>query len=137
MFAPRIGLIAAALLVTSPFFLMNAANFMSHNTAMLYLLASLVCLLHRERRPVLFGALAGVAFGLLFNTRPLTAPSLVPAFGVLLMVPLVERARRREGAVTAAAFVCGGLVMLGAYLLYNYGTTGEFLSSGYQSSGDP
>ena len=40
----RVAIIAAVLLATSPFFIMNASNFMSHNTAGFFLLASLAAL---------------------------------------------------------------------------------------------
>ncbi|HLF79502.1 MAG TPA: glycosyltransferase family 39 protein, partial [Dehalococcoidia bacterium] len=43
----RTGLLAAVLLATSPFFLMQSSNFMSHNTAALYILLSLVFILKR------------------------------------------------------------------------------------------
>lgn len=135
MFNQRVGLLAAIFLATSPFFIMNANDFMSHNTAAFYLLGCLVFLTMRERRPLLYGALAGLAFGLLLNTRPLSAIALVPAFGALLLAPLVAADSRRRGAIEIAGFVAGGLVMVGAYMLYNYGTTGDALRTGYQATG--
>jgi hypothetical protein len=136
LYARRVGVLAMLLLATSPFFLMNASNFMSHSTATFYLLASLLFLAFIDRRPALYGVLAGVFFGLLFNTRPLTALALVPPFAALLLSFVARREHRRTGAIEVAAFVAGGLAMFGAYLLYNHATTGSF-SSGYQASGDP
>jgi hypothetical protein len=137
LYNARVGTIAIALLATSPLFLMQASTFMSHNTAMFYLLASMLCLAFIDRRPAVYGLLAGIAFGLLFNTRPLTALALMPAFGALLLTGLLRREHRRTGAIEIAAFALGGLLMFGAYLLYNYGTTGDAFNSGYQASGDP
>lgn len=133
----RVGLLAALLLTTSPFFLMTTTNFMSHNTAALYLLASVLFLALIDRRPVVYGILAGLFFGLLFNTRPFTAVVLMPAFGAFLLSPLLASDRRILGAKQIGAFVGGGLVMLLAYLLYNYGTTGDAFRTAYTASGDP
>ncbi|MCH7718337.1 MAG: glycosyltransferase family 39 protein, partial [Chloroflexi bacterium] len=69
IYSARVGLLAALLLATSPFFLMTASNFMAHNTAVFYLLGSLLFLAIIDRRPFLFGLLAGLFFGLVFNTR--------------------------------------------------------------------
>lgn len=135
MYSWRTGVLAAVLLATSPFFLMNAEDFMSHNTAIFYLLASLLFITTGERRPAMYGAIAGLSFGLFFNTRPLSAAALAPAFGVLLVACARRREERRAGLVRLAGFAAGGLVMFGAYLLYNYATTGSALRTGYQATG--
>ncbi len=138
----RTGVLAAVLLATSPFFVMNAANFMSHNTAGFYLLGclALVSLMGGanvpERRAILYSAGAGLFFGLLMNTRPLSAAALVAPLGLFLLWQLFrERRHWRTGAMQLAAFVATAAVMLGVYLLYNYATTGDPLRSGYQESG--
>jgi 4-amino-4-deoxy-L-arabinose transferase-like glycosyltransferase len=135
LYGPRVALLAALLLATSPFFLMNVNDVMSHNTALFYLLVSLALLLERRRWPALTGLLAGVFFGLLFNTRPLAAVALVPAFGLLLLGPALDRARRRDTALHVAGFAVGGLALFGAFLLYNHATTGAWLRTGYQATG--
>ncbi len=136
VYSERVGILAALLFVASPFYLMTASNLMSHNSAAFYLLCSLACIAYAERRPVLFGALGGLSFGLLFNTQPLTAVSLVGPLGLLLLSELISAKRRVIGRKVIASFVAGGLVMLAAYFLYNYGTTGDPLTSVLsQSSG--
>lgn len=136
LYGPAEGLFAALLLATSPFFLMNASSFMSHNTAAFYVLLSLFFLLAVDRRPAIAGVFAGLFFGLLFNTRPLTAVALVPPYGALLLARLVPDGARSRSAQRLAGFAAGGLIALGLYWLYNYGTTGHIFSGGYQSSGD-
>lgn len=131
----RTALLATLMLAASPFFLMNASSFMSHNTAVFYLLASMVFLAFAQKRPVLFPLAAGLFFGLVFNTRPLTAIALVPPFGVMLLTSLLPRGGRTQGVKQIGAFILGGMLMLGAYYLYNLGTTGTF-QSGYQTGGD-
>ena len=121
----RVGLLAAFLLVASPFFLMTASNFMSHNTAAFYLLGSLACIVYAERRPVLMGVLGGISFGLFFNTQQLPAVALVGPVGLLLASDLLPAERRATGQKVFASFLAGGLLMLGAYFLFNYGTTGD------------
>jgi hypothetical protein len=55
----------------------------------------------------------------------------------VLLVATAGRLERRSAIAAIAGTLLGGLIMLGAYLVYNYGTTGDLFSSGYQSSGDP
>ncbi len=132
----RVGLLAALLLATSPFFLMTASNFMAHNTAAFYLLGSLLFLAFIDRRPLLYGVLAGLLFGLAFNTRALTTTALILPFGLYLVALAIPRGRRLLGLQQIGAFAFGGLVMLGAYWLYNFGTTGDAFTSGYQAASD-
>lgn len=130
----RVGMLAAVLLASSPFFLMNAVDLMSHNTAGFFLLASLACLARLDRRPVLFGAVAGLAFGLLLNTRPLTAAALTVPFGLYLLSPLLQR-NWRQCAKQTAPFAVAAAVMALLFLGWNYTITGDAFTTGYQSSG--
>ena len=130
MFDVRTGLLAAVLLATSPFFLMQSSNFMSHNTAALYILLSLVFILKREH-PLRYGLIAGICFGLAFNTRPLSAVALIPPYAFLLLSYLQARETRRDGIRHIAAFIVGGGLMGLAYLAYNYGLTGDPMKSPY------
>ena len=128
-----VPLAAVALLAASPFFLMQASAYMSHNTAALYILLSLLFILKRDR-PLLYGALAGVFFGLLANTRPLTAASLVPPYGALIVSYMAPRVHRKRNFHYALAFGAGALSMGVAMLLYNWGLTGDPLTSAYASN---
>ena len=78
LYGAGVGLLAAILLFSSPFFLMTASNFMSHTTAAFTLLATLflITLPTKRRLPAMF--FAGVFLGLLFNNRPLTAIAFMP-----------------------------------------------------------
>jgi hypothetical protein len=134
LYDTRTGLLAATLMASSPFFLMTASNYMSHNTAAFYLLGSLLFLAYADRRPFDFGVGGGLCLGLLFNTRPLTATVLAAPFGLLLLYRLWKW--EGPGALSnLIGFALGGLVMLEAYALYNAATTGQALVNGYQSSG--
>jgi hypothetical protein len=132
----RAALLAALLLAASPFFLMTASNFMSHNTGALYVLLSLLFISLMDRRRIWLAVAAGVCFGLLFNTRPLTAMALVLPYGAFLLTRLLPEEDRLREVRMLAGFAAGGLLMLGAYWIYNWGSTGDPFSSGYQVGGD-
>ena len=127
----QVGIIAAALLAFSPFFQMTASNLMSHNTAVFYILACLFLITVNWRSKSLSYGLAGVCFGLLLNTRPLTATALVPPFALLFLHDLVsDRGQRAAILRRSVAFAAGVLLMVGALYLYSLGTTGS-LDTGY------
>ncbi|HLF72498.1 MAG TPA: glycosyltransferase family 39 protein [Dehalococcoidia bacterium] len=133
MYDARTGLVAAVVLAGSPFFLMQTSNFMSHTTWAFYLLASLFFLLDRGR-PILFGVLAGVFFGLAVNTRTIESLMLVPPFAAVLLGYIAPKPTRRENLKYLASFLAGGALMLLAMLFYNWQITGDPLTSGYAAS---
>ena len=134
MFDTRTGMLAAGLLAASPFFLMQSSNYMSHNTWVFYMLVSLYFLLNRER-PLLYGALAGLFFGLALNTRTVEAVMLMLPFGVLLLSFLRPEENRRENVKYLGGFVAGGAVMVLAMLSYNAAITGDPLEPPYVAWG--
>ena len=137
VYSTRVGLAAATLLAVSPFFLMTASNFMSHNTAALLLLAAVLSLCRSERQPVLYGVLCGVFVGLLFNTRPLTGVIVAVPFGAMLLMDLLTaRMSRRDALARIGAVAAGGLVMLLLYFGYEYMTSGTVLSLADNQVGD-
>lgn len=128
------AVVAAALFATSPFVMMQSSNFMSHSSAAFYLLAALALILLPSRHRLPLAVLAGVCFGLLFNTRPLSAAALTPAFALLLLAPLVRR--EAQAWPRAGAFAAGASVLFVAYFLYNFATTGDISSSNYQAANE-
>jgi 4-amino-4-deoxy-L-arabinose transferase-like glycosyltransferase len=127
MYGARVGIVAQALLAFSPFFQMTASNLMSHNTAVFYLLGCLALITVDWKRKSLAYGLAGICFGLLLNTRPLTAAALVPPFALLFASDVWLGKEQRMAVIRRSfAFAAGVLVMVGAFYLYNWGTTGTF-----------
>ena len=125
------GLLAAGLLAASPFFLLQSSNFMSHNTAAFFLLSSLFFIVKRDR-PLFFGFVAGLMFGLAANTRPLTTLALVVPFGLFMLAFLRDGSETpRAWLMHTAAFLVGVGLMLAAMLAYNYGITGNALTWTY------
>lgn len=129
------GLLAAALLLLSPFFQMTGGNFMSHNTAAFYLMAATFFFLLPTRRPALCWFASGLFLGLLFNTRPLTAAGVLVPFGLWFAYDLWKADDRlaflRKGVALAAGF---GL-LLAFYFLYNRALTGSFTTPPYSLGG--
>ena len=136
IYGMAVGIAAALLLASSPFFLMTASNFMSHNTAAFTIIAALffITLPTDRRLPAMF--VAGIFIGLLFNIRPLTAVALMPVLGGFMIYELLRDRQKRHLLLREdLAFAAGGLLMFGAYLLYNQLTTGDPTTSPYALQG--
>jgi 4-amino-4-deoxy-L-arabinose transferase-like glycosyltransferase len=130
LYDPATGLVASVLLAGSPFFLMQSSNFLSHITWVFYMLMSMFLMLRRERT-LLFGALAGLFFGLAVNTRPLEAVLVIAPFAIVLALPLLRQESRVEAAGRCLGFVaCGAAVGL-LMLIYSAATTGDPLRPAY------
>jgi 4-amino-4-deoxy-L-arabinose transferase-like glycosyltransferase len=136
MYGKGASVLACVLFAFSPFVLMQSSNFMSHSTAVLFMLASLYCLLrsNNSERPLLFAVLAGLAFGLLFGTRPLPAASVALPFAALFVASAWPRPWAREHWPRLGALAGGAAIALVIFLLFNWGTTGNPFESAYRDS---
>jgi len=114
--------------ILSPFFLENAASFMSHNTAAFFLVAALLFLVQAESSPASrrLPFLCGVFLGLLFNTRTLTA---IPFLILFAWVVCVQKGRSRSSS--CILFSAGFLPLLLLWCAHNYALTGHPLHSQY------
>lgn len=131
-----VGLIAAVLLFFSPFFQMTASNFMSHSTAAFAILACLFLYALPTKRRYVAMFFSGIFLGLVFNIRPLTAVTLIPALGLFMGYELMRAGPNWRKLFTEdLAFGAGALLMLFAYFFYNHATTGSFTQSPYEYSG--
>jgi Dolichyl-phosphate-mannose-protein mannosyltransferase len=128
---PLTGLLAALLLLASPFFEMTASNFMSHNTASLCLVAGTLFFVRPGSRPRAGWFLSGLFLGLLFNIRPLTAAGVSVPFLLWTVLEWRRADDRRAFTVRAACLGAGAAVMLGAFVLYNLALTGSALKTPY------
>ncbi|MBI5287879.1 MAG: glycosyltransferase family 39 protein [Chloroflexi bacterium] len=136
LFDAKTGVVAALLLATSPFLLMNGSSFMSHNTAAMFAMASVWCLTDRHSRSPVRAAAGGVFYGLLFNTRQLPAVVLLLPLVALFTLALRSGYDRREIVTRAGAAALGLAILGGCYLAYNWLLTGNPLQNGYQAGGD-
>jgi hypothetical protein len=88
-------------------------------------------------RALLFGALAGLFFGLAVNTRALETVVLAAPFAIALAWPLLRRETRVEAAGRCLGFLAGGAVAALLMLIYNAALTGDPLTSAYTSQPPP
>ena len=123
------GVLAAALLVASPFFLLQSGSFMSHTVTLFWSLAFLLAFVEaRRKRSIWLGALAGFTIGMLFISRPLTAVGIGIPFIIWVLIDLfIDWRRLREYLPMALAFVPFGIGML----QYNRMTTGHATQFAY------
>jgi len=129
-FDPLTGLLAAALLVSSPFFLLQSGSFMSHTVTLFWTMSFLLLFESTRRTHALWRAvLAGAVIGMLFLSRPLTAVGIGIPFVVWALVDLaLDRRRLREYLTMAFSFAPFALAMI----QYNRMTTGHATKFAYQ-----
>lgn len=113
----------------SPFFLENAASFMSHNTAVFYLVLSIYCVIRslNSKHSILFILVSGICLGLLFNTRPLTSLS----FLLLIIGIIVYKYQKKLSMLLW--FLLGFCFLFILWLGYNSLTIGDMFQSSYYS----
>ena len=125
----KIALIVSLFPLFSPFFLENAASFMSHNTSSFYLLLSLFCLISyfKNQRQSFFPLLTGFFLGLLFSTRPLTGVPFILLFSSFLLLSKNNKYK----TLSVFLFSIGASIPFVWWLLYNSVTTGSPFISQY------
>lgn len=121
----EIGIFAGLIMFISPFFQMNAASFMSHNTAVFFETSGLYFFIKgvmEKKKNLLF--VAGIFFGLLFNTRPFTAVSIAAPLIVYLLISKVK--------FTSILLFCTSWLFFSlTYFLYNYLSSGTLWTTPY------
>jgi hypothetical protein len=133
-FGEAVGLLAAALTITSPFFLMNSGSLLSHPLGLVlsagFALAWLNTFFGAAEVPNWRSAVAGaLCLGYLLVTRPFTALAISLPFvlhGLYLLI--------RGSAKTRKVLIVMGIIVLlfaGLYLLWQYALTGNPLLNPY------
>lgn len=130
-----IGLVAAFLFAGSPFFLMQASNFMSHSTLVFFVLLAWLLVLRPERSLFASGA-AGFFLAMAGNTRPLEALVVAPFIGIVFIGVLWRNVSQRTLLRHAGAFIIGVAIVGAAFLLYNWGVTGDPLQAPFAKDSD-
>ena len=125
IYRPRVGLIAAALAVVSPFFVFLSGSMMSHPSGLLFalLFAWTFWRSANSKRPVLPAVLCGLTFGIGFLIRPYTM--------IVIALPFALYAARQIGLHPGEAtrrywaVVPGAVPFVAAFLAYNAYFTGN------------
>ncbi|WP_424004494.1 ArnT family glycosyltransferase [Haloarcula salina] len=131
-FDEQTGVVASALMLGSPLFLIDASVFLSYVPTMLWNLGFAAAYLRADRTGSRrTAALAGLSVGLAFFARPYTAVLFASPFIVhaLWRLRTLDRARVQRLTVTA---VCG-LTGVAATLAYNRVVTGSALLFPYEA----
>jgi hypothetical protein len=150
LYDDRTARVATVLASLSPFLVFMSSEFMNHSSALFFTCLFLLCYAKAVRsvrvikwpsgqaesdsgrnaatamRNALF---AGLALGMVINIRPYTALLIAIPFALDAGWRLFSEPRRYTGLF--ALMLAGGALMLGAYLAYNYLTTGNPLLSAY------
>lgn len=115
---PRIGVLAAAVVGTSAFFIFNAASYFSHTLCGTLLLGAAVLAARGDRTPPWVSLGVGFLIGWAVLTRYFT--------GVVCAIPIVLLLARPGVSVarTLALVAVGGLPWLAALLAYNHALLG-------------
>ena len=117
-----------ALLAMSPWLIFTSASLMAHPLSLALALATLLAVeLGYERRRDGWFALAGLAAGGVFLTRPLEAVALAAVVGARMLLPLRRRLPWRALAIVGASAAVAAL----PYFVYNHVMTGRWTYAPY------
>ncbi|MBI4322489.1 MAG: glycosyltransferase family 39 protein [Chloroflexi bacterium] len=130
LYGASVGLLAAALVAFSPFFLLQAGSFMSHAVCLFWAMAFLLLfVIAWERRSRGVALVAGAALGALLLSRPLTAVGIGLPFALWALVDTVGKPQRVPVYLSLAI---GFLPFVAVLAAYNYATTGDPVRSAYE-----
>jgi len=127
--SPIIAFLAALLLSLSPSYLFTSAMLMPH-TASLVLGSLFILMVIKSNRETssIFAALAGLVWGLLLFTRPLTA-FIFGIIGAIISIGYIKNLRQRIKPVITLAGIA--LIFCAFFLMYNKMLTGDFFKTTY------
>ncbi|MDQ7035375.1 MAG: glycosyltransferase family 39 protein [Anaerolineae bacterium] len=147
VFSPDVGIIAAILTAFSPAALLLNATLMAHTAALFYTTLFIYAYwrLSHKKRAVVWGAIAGIALGLLAASRPLTTVAIGLPFivwsGLRLIALFIENYRLSwaEGSPAMIAMLKPLLMLTACTLvlatsipLFNYAATGDSSQNLYE-----
>jgi hypothetical protein len=123
-----VGLLAAGLTLTSPFYLMNSATLLSHPFGLVLSAAFTLAWLdwHPEASPkkkCLTNLVAGLSLGVLAVTRPWTAVGVAFPFILHAIIRMICEGWQVRAHLLAVAATAGALASL--YILWQYTVTGD------------
>jgi len=133
-FGETVGIIAAALLGSSPFFLIQAGTLLSHIWSLVlctaFTLFWIDALETEEKQGGWFkSAAAGLCLGALGLTRPLTMAAIALPFGIHGILILIRGSSRQRRQI----ILTGGITLslLSLHFVWQWALTGRFLTNPY------
>jgi len=124
------SVISMLLCFSSPFFQVQTIDYMSHNSAALFILLSIIPVFLNKKNSNLF-IVAGFFQGMLLNTRPLTF--LATSLTFVLYFAYISFKERKISKLLY--FIIGFLFPLFLFTYYNFLTTGSILKTPYDPTG--
>ncbi|MFU8771100.1 MAG: ArnT family glycosyltransferase [Anaerolineales bacterium] len=123
-----VGLLAAALTLTSPFFLMNSATLLSHPFGLVLSAAFALAWLDwapeaAPKRKLLTTLVAGLSLGVLAVTRPWTAVGVALPFILHAVYRMLRGGWQVRWHLLLVAGIAGAIASL--YILWQYAVTGD------------
>ena len=138
LYGQALGLVAATLALISPMARLVFGSMLSHAAAATFLLAALWLFLVARRTVSLPAAtLAGVAVGIAFGIRPLSAVAIAVPLGAVLVFDLLAPREQNGAPSRLLGFAAGCLAAAAPALLANHLITGSALSFPYTLVGGP
>jgi len=143
-FDPLVGLLAAGLTVTSPFFMINSGSLLSHPFGLvlssLFALGWLEAFWERKpdepgelpidsRKRWMFIVLSALSLGVLILTRPMTALAVAIPFAIHGLYLLLRGSARSR--LQLLVFCLVAILFIGLYLLWQYSLTGDAFLNPY------
>ncbi len=124
LYDERVGLVAATLGLLSPLFLVLGASYLSHMVALVWLLLfSLWFVWTAQGRSGSYAIGAGLALGLVFLTRSLTAVAFAAPFALYALVQVVRREQEYWPRYLLVALGGGAVALL--LPVYQWAITGD------------
>ena len=124
LYDERTGLLAAALGLVSPLFLVLSGSYLSHLASLVWLLLfSLWFIWTAQGRSRWFAVGAGLALGMAFLTRSLTAVAYAVPFAIYSLVQIFRRRQAHWPHYLLTALAAGGMALL--LPVYQWAVTGN------------
>lgn len=128
------SLFAMILCLASPFFQTQTIDYMSHNSASLFILLSIIPLFLKKKNTKIY-VLMGFFLGMLLNTRPFTFAAVFIVIMLYLFFELAQIKNIKPFILKLFYSGLGAILPVSIFLYYNYISTGRILSTPYQFHG--
>ncbi len=134
LFGEKVGLLAAALMVTSPLFLIQAGSLLSHLWGLVLGTAFTlfwIDALEKDKgeRDWFRASVAGLCLGLLGLTRPLTMIAFAIPFGISGLILIINGGKRRCRKILLVGGIT--LCLISLHFVWQWALTGSFTTNPY------